>query len=266
MRDTSSTCVRWARRSGYGWWLVCTFVGVAFCAGCTREVQPYAVRDLTRKGARPKAMVQAQRAAICPIVEVRDCRFKWSSKKLYVFYTDKPCEWMPAGQQVILVQQGDHFVETTREEGLPAIREIMQEYRLQRADFQNRERVHEFLQAIVRLRDETPGSLLASGLFLERVEREEGGIARWLRGREKSEAAFRELCYDPHIAWDNEGWAVPFTVLSPDGGVAYWTVVGDFDPRDGSCRITRIDWSPPDEKGLFSYPMSQDHEQVGDVR
>lgn len=136
---------------------------------------------------------------------------------------------------------------------LSIINESLKSYMFVRQDFEDPEKVWPFLQTLVGLYYGSPHHLIGSSVTLRSIER--GDISSWLRGREKSEAVFRELCLDPQFLFEGNKWKVLFNVFKPDGSVDKWEVVGEHDPENEYNHIEKIETNTLKPKGTFFCPL-----------
>jgi len=137
---------------------------------------------------------------------------------------------------------------------LCVINEKLEDYRFIREHFEDPERVWPLLQKVVGLYYDAPGYLVGSSVSLRIIDG--GDLSRWLQGREKDEAVFRQLYHDPQFMFEGNKWKVVFNVLRPDGGVDKWQVVGEQYPEKEYNQIDTIQISTLKPKGTFSQPSS----------
>ncbi len=231
--------------------LVYAYLGTFSLGGCAGESLSPAMRDRIRDVVPAAAVAQAQRALRRPVAWVRERRLEFSSKKLYQFYIST--SWAHRDPSVLLLQKGNRFVEVNCREGLPALREIMQDYRFGRRDFEDRQKLTDFFENVLYLSGVPHGCVLASDAFLKEIEREDpNGVDLWAR-EAIGGSVFRSLCHDPGLAIDRNDWVAVFNVLAPDGSAEVWRVSGIWDPRSQTNTIEKIERFPLYNRHTFNY-------------
>ncbi|MHC4463870.1 MAG: hypothetical protein ACYS30_20920 [Planctomycetota bacterium] len=135
---------------------------------------------------------------------------------------------------------------------LAVINNSLKDYMFTEQDFNEPDRVWDFLQELASLHyDSYP--LVASGGTLWSVKKDD--ISSWLKTKEKSEAVFRKLCPDPLLTLEANKWEIVFNVFRRDGGVDKWQVRGEHYPEERYNQIEKIKISTLKPKGTFFCPL-----------
>jgi len=205
------------------------------------------LRDQTKEGCPPELLAQARAAATGDLTRVRDYRRPWTSARLYTFWTEE-------GKYLKFMRMGDTYVQINSPSGIGALSDLLGEYRFTRGDFADPEEVHWFLHEVLALYGNSRGAQVGSSVMLRITERD-GGVALWLEGTEKSEAAFLELCRDPEFSFDGNQWDVGFHVFQQGGSVERWEVKGEFDSENECNRIHAIDITLVKPEGTFYHEI-----------
>ena len=196
----------------------------------------------------PELVAKARKALNDEIAEVWEWENDWLSKRVFNFVGMR-------GKEATFLETDGDYVQVNCPSGIPALNEILSEYTFTREDFDNREKVHDFLEQIEHYYGKVGGSCVGSSIFLE-TDAQEEVRADWLQGREKNEAVFKSLCKDPHFKFEGNKWSVTFNVFEADGSVDKWEVTGEYDTETQSNKIYTIDISRLKRKGTFYYPIA----------
>jgi hypothetical protein len=154
---------------------------------------------------------------------------------------------------VYFVHDGQYHT-LNRDDGIPHINRVLMSYPFPREYFSQADRILEFLDVLVALRDHPSQTILTQRL-LKDYDRLGIGISHWLQGREKDEAEFRNMWYDPRIQFSNSEWTAVFNVVCPSGALDEWTVTGVHSEGTQTNEISSIRIRTLKGEGAYYYPI-----------
>lgn len=198
-------------------------------------------QDYTTDGYPPGFVERAERMLEGEIWQVWDADSDWSANKLYLVVT-------ALGDEGVFLEKDAQYVRLDSGSELVGINLVLKDYRFGREDFNNAQRVHQFLDEITFLHRGsrmTPCSSFAL--------RTMGDLGDWLRGTEQSIAVLWDLCEDPEFVFEGDTWTVVFNTINADGSADEWTVIGEHHAETTSNEILRIDVENVLPVGSFSW-------------